>query len=109
VRHSKFVGQCLSWVNRFTSTRRGRPRNVRFTPIAPEHSRRSETSLRAISGLMHRSKTAYSITSSARSKKVSGIVRPSALAIVRLMMRSNLVGCSIGILPGFVPRKILST
>src|SRR5262249_14303403 len=45
----------------------------------------------------------HSITSSARSRKDSGIVRPSALAVVRLMMRSNLVGCSTGMSPGFAP------
>src|SRR6516165_7196266 len=52
---------------------------------------------------------AHSITSSARSRNASGIVRPSALAVVKLMTRSNLVGCSIGISPGFAPRRILST
>src|SRR5215831_2325251 len=36
----------------------------------------------------------HSITSSARSRNASGIVRPSALAVVKLMTRSNLVGCS---------------
>src|SRR5262249_40068946 len=51
----------------------------------------------------------HSITSSARSRNASGIVRPSALAVVKLMTRSNLVGCSIGISPGFAPRRILST
>src|SRR5262249_25429943 len=35
----------------------------------------------------------HSITSSARSRNDSGIVRPSALAVVKLMTRSNLVGC----------------
>jgi hypothetical protein len=38
----------------------------------------------------------HSITSSARSRNASGIVNPSALAVVRLMTRSNLVGCSTG-------------
>src|SRR5262245_55820096 len=51
----------------------------------------------------------HSITSSARSRKDSVIVRPSALAVVRLMTRSNLVGCSTGKSAGFAPRKILST
>src|SRR5215831_12883388 len=40
---------------------------------------------------------------------LSGTVRPSALAVVRLMMRSNLVGCSTGRSAGFAPRRILST
>ena len=51
---------------------------------------------------------AYSITSSARASSIGGTVRPSALAVMRFTTRSNLVGCSTGISPGFVPRKILS-
>src|SRR5262249_53400827 len=51
----------------------------------------------------------HSITSSARSRNDSGIDRPSTLAVVRLMMRSNLVGCSTGMSAGFAPRRILST
>src|SRR5215471_18030007 len=35
----------------------------------------------------------YSITSSARANSVGGTSRPSALAVARLMTRSNLVGC----------------
>src|SRR5262249_36956842 len=48
----------------------------------------------------------HSITSSARSNNASGILSPSALAVVRLMTRLNLVGCSTGMSPGFVPRRI---
>ena len=51
----------------------------------------------------------HSITSSARSRNGSGMFRPSALAVVRLMTSSNLVGCSTGMSAGFVPCKILST
>ena len=51
----------------------------------------------------------HSITSSARRRKDSGIFNPIALAVVLLMTRSNLVGLSTGLSPGFVPRKILST
>jgi tetratricopeptide (TPR) repeat protein len=40
---------------------------------------------------------------------VAGISRPSAFAVVRLMTRSNLVGCSIGMSAGLVPRRTLST
>src|SRR5262245_28335045 len=52
---------------------------------------------------------AHSITSSARASSDSGIVRPSALAVVSLMTSSNLAGCSTGKSPGFAPRRILST
>src|SRR5262249_55131135 len=50
----------------------------------------------------------HSITSSARASSVSGRVRPSALAVVRLMVRSNFVGCSTGMSAGLAPRRTLS-
>src|SRR5436853_2755736 len=49
------------------------------------------------------------VTSSARSNSDCGIVIPSALAVLRLITSSNLVGCSTGSSPGFAPLKILST
>ncbi len=52
---------------------------------------------------------AQRITSSARKRTVGGIVRPSALAVLRLMTNSNLVGCSTGRSAGLAPFKILST
>src|SRR5262249_30817138 len=51
----------------------------------------------------------YSISASARASIEGGIVRASALAVLRLITISNLVGCSTGRSPGFVPFKILST
>jgi hypothetical protein len=51
----------------------------------------------------------HRITSSARSKIDSGMVRPRALAVLRLTTSSNLVGCSIGRSPGLAPFRILST
>jgi hypothetical protein len=47
-------------------------------------------------------RASYSIASSARTRNDSGILRPRALAVVRLMMKSNLVGCSTGRSAGFV-------
>jgi hypothetical protein len=38
----------------------------------------------------------YSITSSATASRACGTARPSILAVLRLMTRSNLVGCSTG-------------
>src|SRR5260370_20623253 len=38
----------------------------------------------------------HSITSSARATKVGGMAMPTALAVFRLMISSNLVGCTIG-------------
>jgi hypothetical protein len=55
------------------------------------------------------SRRSHSITSSARSKKASGIVMPSAFAAVRLTTSSKVVGCSTGRSAGFAPFKILST
>jgi len=49
------------------------------------------------------------ITSSARSSTDCWIVRPSALAVFRLMTNSNLVGRSIGKSPGAAPFRILTT
>jgi hypothetical protein len=70
---------------------------------------RSDCPLCANTGLMHCSKRhLYSITSSARESRVGGTVRPSALAVLRLMTSSNLVGCSTGRSPGLAPLKILS-
>src|SRR5262249_41496251 len=51
----------------------------------------------------------YSITRSARSRIDCGIVKPSALAVLRLITSSNLVDCSIGRSAGFAPLRILST
>jgi hypothetical protein len=62
------------------------------------------------SGLMHRSKKhLYSITSSARVSSCGGTVRPSALAVLRLMTKSYLIGCWTGRSEGLAPFKILST
>src|SRR5215510_13407832 len=51
----------------------------------------------------------HSITSSARASNMGGTSRPSAFAVLRLMISSNLVGCSTGRSAGTAPFKILST
>ena len=45
----------------------------------------------------------YWITSSARATSDCGIVSPRALAVFRLMAKSNLVGCSTGRSPSLTP------
>src|SRR5262249_60574127 len=50
-----------------------------------------------------------SITSWARASSVGGTSRPSALAVLRLMRNSNLVGPSTGRSEGLVPFNIRST
>ena len=49
------------------------------------------------------------ITLSALASTFGGIVRPSCFAVLRLMMNSNFVGCSMGSSLTLVPFKILST
>ncbi len=49
------------------------------------------------------------ITVSARMRTDWGIVRPMALAVLRLMTSSNVVGCSTGRSAGLAPFRILST
>src|SRR5262245_26907978 len=51
----------------------------------------------------------HSITSSAVNKSGGGIVRPSVLAVFKLITSSYLVGCWKGRSPAFSPRRILST
>jgi hypothetical protein len=82
--------------------------NVRYASDS-DHSRyESELTLWAINGLMHRSKESlYSITSSAIESKFSGTSMPSALAVVRLMTRSNLFDCSTGSSAGLAPLRML--
>src|SRR5262249_47173925 len=48
----------------------------------------------------------HSITSSARTSIDDGMSRPSVFAVLRLMMRSNLVGCTTGKSAGFAPLRI---
>ena len=51
----------------------------------------------------------YSTTSSARASNVGGMVRPSALAVLRLMTSSYLVGACTGMSAGFSPLRMRST
>src|SRR5262249_35129700 len=50
----------------------------------------------------------HSITSSAMASTPGGIVRPSALAVLRLMISSNLVGACTGRSAGLAPRRMRS-
>src|SRR5262249_45188778 len=51
----------------------------------------------------------HSITLSARTTSAPGTSRPIALAVLRLMASSNLVGCSPGRSPGCAPRRSLES
>lgn len=59
--------------------------------------------------LTARARSRHSITRSARNSSPGGIVRPSCLAVTRLIASSKISGCSIGNSLGFAPLKILST
>jgi hypothetical protein len=50
----------------------------------------------------------YSITSSARASSDGGTSRPRIVAVCRLMMNSNLVGCSTGRSASFSPLRVRS-
>jgi hypothetical protein len=52
-------------------------------------------------------KSGYSITSSAIDIMPAGMVRPSALAVVMLMTKSNLFDCSTGSSVGLAPLRML--
>ena len=58
---------------------------------------------------MQCSKIYYSTSSSASDRNDAGIASPSVLAVVKLMMSSNFVGCSTGRSAGLAPLRILST
>jgi hypothetical protein len=51
----------------------------------------------------------YSITSSASAINLSGTVRPSALAVVRLITSANLTGAWAGSSLGFAPVRMRAT
>jgi len=51
----------------------------------------------------------HSITSSARASRLSGTVRPSAFAVLRLITNSYFVGACTGRSAGFSPLKMRST
>src|SRR5262245_50928250 len=53
--------------------------------------------------------TVYSITSSAATWRSRGTLRPSILAVLRLMTNSKRVDCVTGRSPGFSPLRILPT
>src|SRR5262249_38298722 len=83
------------WNGWLLRARRGRPKNGRRARRAAEQ--RDE--LAAI----------HSITLSARSTRPAGTSCPIALAVLRLITSSNVVGCSTGRSAGFAPLRILAT
>src|SRR5215831_19497870 len=85
------------------------PADVRFTPESGQIADISGCPLSAKRRHSHCSKFSYSITSSARVTSEGGRSRPSALAVLRLIVSSILVGNSIGRSPALAPFRIRST
>jgi pimeloyl-ACP methyl ester carboxylesterase len=77
---------------------------VRFAPENGHRPPLTPCPFRAKSGLMHRSKKSYSITSSNAAERGNGTVRRSALAVLRLII-STFVDCWTGRSAGFSPRQ----
>jgi len=67
------------------------------------------TRLRRLRGHNRSSGRSHSITLSARSTRPAGTSCPIALAVLRLITSSNVVGCSTGRSVGFAPLSILAT
>ena len=81
--------------------------DVRFTPKSGHRNSVAECPLCAKSRHYAMQQTAaYSITSSASNWIELGTSIPSALAVFRLMMNSNLVDCRTGRSAGFAPLRI---
>src|SRR5262245_19187373 len=103
----------LSWLNptpHAIAVYASRP----LSPVAPQHSLPSGRYSLLGPDLHRQDRTSFSwrthsITSSARARNVSGMTRPSALAVLRLMISSNLVGKVTGRSAGLAPLSILST
>jgi len=81
-----------------------------ITPITTKLATHHDGRKGPIGDKVHRSKkSAYSITSSARSSSADSIVKPSVLAVFRLMTSSILVGTTIGRSPDGVLLRIVAT
>src|SRR5262249_35949654 len=98
------VGRIIS-AERVQEPNRRHGRLLRARRERPRRRRAAEQ--RYERAALHR--CSHSITSSARASRLSGTVRPSAFAVLRLMTSSNLVGCWTGRLLGFSPLRMRST
>src|SRR5262245_28526077 len=99
--HCQPVGRLAKVHEHRSGTMRGSPQGIAFLPGGARP---------LVAALASSWRTArHSITSSARASRVAGISRPSALAVLRLMISSTLVACWTGRSPGFSPLRILPT
>src|SRR5262245_9118951 len=70
------------------------------------HARRERPHRRRATEQRYEPAPPHSITSSASASSLGGISRPSPFAVLRLMTRSNFVGCTTGSSLGFSPFRI---
>jgi hypothetical protein len=77
--------------------------------ISQAAARRKRPSRRRAAEQRYELAAFHSMTSSARNRTDCGTAIPSVLAVLRLIARTNFVGCSIGMSPGLAPFRILST
>jgi len=88
----------------------GHPGDVRCTtalpPEADVHARSCYVAFVPISDICSTANCDYSITSSARASSVGGTSRPSALAVFKLMTKSNFVASTTGKSAGLAPLRI---
>lgn len=101
-RHSRLLAPCRN-------APAGHPPDRQDVPCPPPTQRRPRSSEHPVGRGQVRAPIDQWITSSARTSTVCGIVRPSALAVFRLITSSNLFGCSTGRSAGLAPLRILST
>ena len=78
-------------------------------PLGMLRPRRERPRATAPPSSVMNSRRSHSITSSARASNVGGTSRPSALAVLRLITSSYLVGACTGRSAGFSPLRIRST
>src|SRR5262249_29688465 len=78
-------------------------------PVGLLRPRRERPRCRAAEPRDEVATAAHSITSSARASSDGGTVRPSAFAVLRLIVRSYLVGACTGRSAGFSPLRMRST
>jgi len=96
------LGRCRALIPTAGAGRKGESRDrVLLMASGPGRRRRGRGRSEGGQGV-----PSYSITSSAMASTLDGIVRPSALAVLRLITSSNLVGCTTGRSAGFSPLRM---
>ena len=95
--------KCQRWVKKGTSV------GDRTKSALPPNNGHPRCRTRCPFRANNRSRFPHSITSSVRESTEGGTVRPSSLAVFRLIDNGNLVGNSIGKSAGAAPCSILST